>query len=55
MSGVVEGVTTEEEWIILETVLKTEAEESTRTVKTDIRNGWFDQECKHVTVEKNRK
>jgi hypothetical protein len=44
----VEGMTIEEEWINLETVLKTASEENTG-------KGWFDQECEQVTVEKNRK
>jgi hypothetical protein len=34
-----EGVTVEEEWTNLETILKRAAEESIRKVKRDIRNG----------------
>jgi hypothetical protein len=48
-------VTTEKEWTNLETILKTAAEESIGKVKRDFRNGWFDQECEQLTVEKNRK
>jgi hypothetical protein len=50
-----EGVTVEDEWTNFETILKTAAEESIGKVKRDIRNGWFDQECEQVTLEKNRK
>jgi hypothetical protein len=50
-----EGVTVEDEWTNFETILKTAAEESSGKVKRDIRNGWFDQECEQVTLEKNRK
>jgi hypothetical protein len=39
----------------LETILKAAAKESIWKVKRDIRNGWFDQQCEKVTVEKNRK
>jgi hypothetical protein len=39
----------------LETILKTAADESIGKVKRDFRNGWFDQECEQVTVEKKRK
>jgi hypothetical protein len=49
-----EGVTIEEGWTTLETILKTAAEESIGKVKRDFRNGWFDQECEQVTVKKNR-
>jgi hypothetical protein len=48
----VEGVTVEDEWTNLETVLKTATEECIGKVKRDIRNGLFDQECEQVTVEK---
>jgi hypothetical protein len=50
-----EGVTTEEEWTNLETTIKTGAKESIGKVKREFTNGWFDQGCEQVTVEKNRK
>jgi hypothetical protein len=50
-----EGVTIEEEWNNLETILKTAAEESTGEVKRDFMKGWCDQECEQVTAEKRRK
>jgi hypothetical protein len=39
----------------METILKAAAEESIGKVTRDIRNGWFDQKCEQVTVEKNKK
>jgi hypothetical protein len=52
---VAEGMTIEEEWTNVGTILKTAAEESTGKVKRDFRKERFDQECEQATVAKNRK